>query len=432
MEAARWEQIKELYHAALERPADEQAAFLAAACAGAEDLHREAAALLAAHAEAPDFLAVPAFEREQLQVTFRYHYMFTGDMHKALEAATLFKRIYPRTSTAPIDLLVAYDLLGRHDQAVAEGREAIQLNPNFAPAYFYLGRSLLRVNQLAEAKDISRQALAQKFDLTNIHAALYFIACIEGDTPGMQQQLDWAHGRPDEFVAFDWQAGAAACAGQWRQAQEYARRAIDLAARGDTKELAARFAVEQALRGVALADFARAQADATQGLQFARGRASLPRAALALALCGAPQQVTPLIDELNQRYPDDTVINAIWLPTIRAALALQSGNAAQALDLLETTTSYEAAAEFWPQHIRGQAYLQLGRGMEAAAEFQKILAQRGHAPLSPLYPLAHLGLARAGNTAQRCQAYEDFFAVWKEADADLPMLHEARHEYEQG
>ncbi len=390
--------------------------------------------LAAEYAEKAYLLKERVSDYEQLQVTFRYHYNFTGDLHKALDAATLFKRIYPRTSTAPIDLLVAYDLLGRHEQAVAEGREAIQLNPNFAPAYFYLGRSLVRANRFAEAKDIFQQALAQKFDLTNIHAALYLIACAEGDAAGMQQQLDWAQGRPDEFVAFDWQAGAAACAGQGRKAQEFARRAIDAAARGNTQELAARFATEQALRGVLLEDYAQAEADALHGLQLARGRASLPRAALALALCGAAQQVKPLIDELSQRYPEDTVSNTIWLPTIRAALALQHGDAAQALEQLQPTSSYEAAAEFWPQTLRGQAYLQLGRGTEAAAEFQKILAQRGHAPLSPLYPLAHLGLARAatltGATAQRRQAYEAFFVLWQEADADLPLLLAAQREFQ--
>ncbi len=390
--------------------------------------------LAAEYAEKAYALKDRVSDYEQLQVTFRYHLMFTGDMHKALEAALPFKRIYPRTSTAPIDLLVAYDLLGQHEQAVAEGREAVSLNPHFAPAYWYLGRSLLRVNRFAEAKEIFQQALDQKFDLTNIHGALYQIACAEGDPPGMRQQLAWAQGRPDEFVALDWQAGAAACAGQWRQARECARRAIELVAQGDTKEIAARFAVEQALRGAVLEDYPQAKADAAQALQLASGRASLPRAALALALCGEAQQATPLLDELSRRYPDDTVIHSIWLPVIRAALALQSENAAQALDQLQPLASYEAAAEFWPQSLRGQAYLQLGRGAEALAEFQNILAHRGQAPLSPLYPLAHLGLARAaalaGDMAQSRRAYSDFFAAWKEVDADLPLLIEARREYE--
>ena len=390
--------------------------------------------LAAEYAEKAYALKDRVSDYEQLQITFRYHFMGTGDLHKALEAANLFKRIYPRTSTAPIDVLVSHDLLGQHDLAVAEGYDAIRLNPNYAPAYWYLGRSLLRVSQFAEAKEIFRQALEQKFDLTNIHTALYQIAFAEGDTDGLQEQLNWAKGRPDEYVTFDWQAGTAAFAGQWGKAQECARRAIELTARGITKELAARYATEQALRGAILGDYQQAAAAAEQGLKIERGRASLPRAALALALGGASEQAAPLIDELGQRYPEDTVIHFIWLPVIRAALLLAGNEAAQALERLQSTISYEAAAEYWPQTLRGQAYLQLSRGAEAAQEFQKILAHRGQSPLSPLYPLAHLGLARTaaltGDTTKSRKAWEDFSAAWKDADAGLPILLAAQREFD--
>src|SRR5262249_35098871 len=147
----------------------------------------------------------------------------TGDINKALEVATLFKRTYPRTSTAPIDLLVSYNLIGRHDQAVAEGREALRLNPDFVPSYWYLGLALLRVNRFAEVKEVFNQALERNFDLTNIHSILYQIAFVEGDTAGMQQQLTWAKLKPEEYVALGWQAGAAAFAGQLRKAREMSR-----------------------------------------------------------------------------------------------------------------------------------------------------------------------------------------------------------------
>jgi serine/threonine protein kinase/Tfp pilus assembly protein PilF len=389
--------------------------------------------LAAEYAEKAYALKDLVSDYEQLQITFRYHFNFTGDMNKAIDAAILFMRTYPRTSTAPIDLLVAYDLIGQHDQAVAQGREAVRLNPNFAPAYWYLGRALLHLNRFAEAKGIFKQALEQKFNLINIHSTLYLIAFTEGNTIGMQQQLEWANGRPEEYVALDWQAGAAAYAGQWRKAQEFSRRAIDLAGRGDTKELAARYATEQSLRGVVLEDCQRAKVDAAQGLKIAGGRDSLPRAALALALCGEAQQVKLLIDELSKRFPEDTVINSIWLPTIRAAIDLQRGDAAQAIEQLRTTTRYEAAAEFWPQYLRGHAYLKLGRGAESTTEFQKILDHRGYAPLSPLSPLAQLGLARGaaltGDAVRSRKAYEAFFATWPQADSDLPMLTEAKREY---
>jgi hypothetical protein len=139
------------------------------------------------------------------------------------------------------------------------------------------------------------------------------------------------------------------------------------------------------------------------------------------------------MDELAQRYPEDTAIHSIWLPVIRAALQLNAGDPEAALKELQTTVNYEAAAEFWPQTLRGRAWLQLGRGAEAAGEFQIMLAQRGQAPLSPLYPLAHLGLARAqalaGESFASQQAWEDFCAAWREADADLPVLVEARQAF---
>ena len=155
---------------------------------------------------------------------------------------------------------------------------------------------------------------------------------------------------------------------------------------------------------------------------------------MALALCGRTDQAKLLVDELTKRYPQDTIINSIWLPVIRAVTELQRGNAAGAIEQLQTTSRYEAAAEFWPRYLRGQAYLKLKQGTEAAAEFQKILDHRGQAPLSPLYPLAHLGLARAaalgGDMSKSRTAYEEFFKVWNKADSDLRILMEAKKEYQ--
>ncbi len=375
-----------------------------------------------------------ANEYEQLRITNFYHGFTTGNLDKRIEALLLQMQLYPREHSGPTDLALTYNMLGQYEQAVAEAREALRLYPTFAPAQRALGWSLLHLNRYAEAWEFLTQMLQQKFSPPDSRTILYQLAFIHSDQAGMQQQLDWARGKPYEYIAFDWQAGAAAFAGQWSQAQGLARRAVDLAARGDTQEIAARYAGEQSLRGAALGACHQARQDAAQSLKLTRGRVSLPRAALALALCGEANKARPLVGELTERYPEDTVINSIWLPAIRAALELQRGNATQAIDQLQAASRYEAAAEFWPPTLRGQAYLKLKRGAEAAAEFQKILDHRGYAPLSPLYPLAHLGLARAaaltGDTAKSRKAFEDFFAAWKEADAGLPILSEAKREYE--
>jgi tetratricopeptide (TPR) repeat protein len=389
--------------------------------------------LAAQYAEKAYELKERVSDYEQLQITFRYHFMLTGDMNKALDAATLFKRTYPRTSTAPIDLLVAYDLIGQHDQAVIEGREAVRLNPDFAPGYWYLGHALLRANRFDEAKTVLKRALEQKFDFTNIHSVMYQIAFSEGDSTSMQRELDWAKGRPEKYVPLEWLAATAAFGGKWSRAKEVSRLAIELASHGETKELAGRYAADQALRGAVLEDYGRAKADAAQGLKIAAGRISLPRAALTYALCGDVNEVKMLQEELIKRFPEDTVINSIWLPIIRAALDLRAGHHAQVVDELLATVVYEAAAEFWPQYLRGSAYLKLGRNTEAANEFRKILDCPGQAPLSPLYALAYLQLGRAvvlsGDTASGRKAYDDFLTLWKEADGDLSILKEARHEY---
>jgi tetratricopeptide (TPR) repeat protein len=116
-------------------------------------------------------------------------------------------------------------------------------------------------------------------------------------------------------------------------------------------------------------------------------------------------------------------------------MELRRGNAVAAIESLQPASRYEAGAEFWPQYLRGQAYLKLNNGAEAEAAFRKILRSRGQAPLSALYPLAALELARAsammGDTAKARQSFQDFLAMWKEADADLPILIEAKKEFEQ-
>ncbi|MGH9847509.1 MAG: hypothetical protein ACREEM_53125 [Blastocatellia bacterium] len=351
---------------------------------------------------------------EQLLITYRYHLLSTGEAHKALEAAQLMKQTAPDDSAGAMNLALVHNLLGQSEQAIAEAREVLRMSPRFAPAYWNLGAALLRANRFAEAGDQGQRAFAQGLDPANLRAVLAQVAWVEGDTAAWRQQLDWFKGRPEEYLAFDLQASAAAAAGRWREAQQWSRQAIELSGQDSTPDLPARYAAEQAFRGAALGDCRQAQADAAHALQRMRGRASLPRAALALALCKEARQAQSLTDELSQRYVQDSLTHSLWLPTIRAASELQRGNGWHALEQLQATSRYDAAAEFWPQYLRGQAYLQLKQGAAAAAEFQKILDHRGYAPLSPLYPLAHLGLARAaaailGQTARERSSASPFF-----------------------
>jgi DNA-binding winged helix-turn-helix (wHTH) protein/tetratricopeptide (TPR) repeat protein len=386
----------------------------------------------AKYAEQAYLLQDRVIELEKLDRTCWYHLFSTGNLNRSLEARTMQQQAYPTIPFVHHNLALTHNQIGQSEAAVAEAREMYRLNPNFAPVYRVFSLALVRLNLFAEAREILNQAQQRKLMATENRLRLYQISFIEGDTMEMGRQVEAMSGNPEEYAALDWQTGAATFAGQWRKAQELSRRAIELAAQVEMKEVAGRYAAEQALRGAVLGNWRQAQVDAVQALQYGHGRALLSRVALALALCGETKQAQPLVDELSKRYPEDTLINSIWLPVIRAAIGLQRGNAAQAIEQLRNTSRYEGAAEFWPQFLRGQAYLKLGRGAQAASEFQQILDHRGYAPLSVLYPLAQLGLARAvklsGEAARAHEAYEAFFTVWKEADQDLLIWKEARQE----
>jgi serine/threonine protein kinase/predicted Zn-dependent protease len=390
--------------------------------------------LAAENAEKAFALRERVSELEKLRISYFYYAYVTGEVDKYIEVLELWRQTYPRDWRAYNNLSDRYTRIGQFEQAAEVAREGIRLNPNGFVGYANLAEAFIRLNRLAEAKAVIEQAQQQKLDATIFHTFLYQIAFVNGDQGGIQQQLTWASGKPDEYVALDWQTQTAAFAGQWQRAQDFARRAIDLAAGSDAKENAAQYAAEAALRAAVFGQCSQTKTAANQALSLARNRVSLARAALALALCGERSQAQSLADELAKEYPKDTLINALWLPTIHAALELQHGNAQHAIELLQPALRYEPAAEFWPQYVRGLANLKLNKGAEAATELRKILDHRGEGPLSVLYPLADLGLARAaalqGDTTTARKAYQDFFAFWKDADNYLPVLIEAKKEYE--
>jgi len=391
--------------------------------------------LAAEYAEKAFALRDRVTELEGFRISYFYYEDAVGDLEKCIEVLELYRRTYPRDPRAPLNLSVAYQLLGQFEKGADAARESMRIDPNRAVAHGNLAEAFVRLNRFAEAKKVVEQAQQQfKLDFTEFHRDLYWFAFINGDAAAMQQQLSWASGKQDEYVALDWQTQAAAFAGQWKRSQDLSRRAIELAAGNDAKENAAQYAAEAAIRSAVLGQCAQTKASSTQALSLVRNKVSLTRAALALALCGESGQAQSLADELAKEHPKDTLVNSLWLPTIRAALELPHGNAQHAIELLEPALRYEPAAEFWPQYVRGLSYLKLNKGAEAATEFRKILDHRGEGPLSVLYPLADLGLARAaalqGDATTARKAYQDFFAFWKDADGDIPVLIEAKKEYE--
>jgi tetratricopeptide (TPR) repeat protein len=390
--------------------------------------------LAAEYAEKAFALRDRVSELEKLRISYFYHSFVTGETDKSIEVLELYKRTYPRDWRAPLSLSDAYLRTGQFERAAAEAREGLRLNPNTAVGYLNLEQAFIGLSRFADAKEVVEQALRQNLDATDFHTLLYQVAFVGGDTAAMQQQLDWSRGKPDEYVGLDWQTQTAAFSGHWRRSQDFSRSAIELATRSDAKEVAAQYAVEAALRGAVFGQCSQIKAAISESAGLARNNLFLTRGALVLALCGDAGQAQSLVEEVTKERPKDTLLNSLRLPVIRAAVQINRNNPVEAVKFLESAKPYEAAAEFWPQYLRGLGYLKLKSGNEAATEFQKILDNRGQAALSALYPLAHLGLARAaaltGDTSKSRKAYQDFLALWKDADSDLPVLQEAKQEYE--
>src|SRR6266545_1714075 len=374
-------------------------------------------------------------EIEKLKISSFYYFYVTGELEKYIEVLELYKQTYPRDERPYINLSVAYDRVGQWEKSAEEAGEAIRINPHTVAPPGNLARAIMRLNRYDESLAVLNRAFQQlKLDSEHLHTWIYNIAFIRGDAATMKHEVESLGGKQNEYIALDWQTNSASFAGRWRLAQDFSRRSIDLAAHNNAKEVAAQYAAEEALRAAAFGQCAQTKSATAQALSFEHNQVSLTRSSLALALCGEVSQAQSLVDELAKQYPQFTIVNGIWLPPIRAALELHHNNAAQALTELQAASRYEAAGEFWPQYVRGLANLKLGKGSEAAVEFQKIVAGRSLAPMSALYPLAHLGLARAatlqGDAAKARKAYEDFFALWKDADGDIPVLLEAKKEYE--
>jgi len=211
-----------------------------------------------------------------------------------------------------------------------------------------------------------------------------------------------------------------------------------MAERRDLKEVAAQLAAGTAARNAQLNDCGSVKDQTAKALQLSHDRITLSLSAQALAICGGDGdsgQTKALVDEMAKRFPTDSLINQVRIPLVEAHVAMQHGNAAQAIQLLEKTRLYGRNILFPIAYLRGQAYLAEKKGADAAAQFQEILDNRGWSPISYFYPLAYVGVARAavlqGDMAKARKAYEDFFALWKDADPDLPILIEAKKEYEQ-
>jgi eukaryotic-like serine/threonine-protein kinase len=381
-------------------------------------------------------------EREKFRISSAYYGYVTGELEKEMETYELWAQSYPRDAVPHLDLSADFGYLGQYDKAISVAREAVRLDPNNAVNYENLTGFYLALGSFEEVKSTFRQAQALKLENPGSHLHLYGVAFLEGDTAEMERQVAWAVAkRGAEDLLLSAQSDTEAYHGRLGKAREYSRRATELAGRNEQIETAALWKMNSALREVEFGNVTKAQQETASALTLAKSRDVQVLAALVLARSGDPRS-QKMIDELQEGFRLNTVLNRYWLPTIRAVIEDEHGNPSKALEFLEGVGPFEMGqppplAEvggfFYPVYVRGQEYLRLHQGSEAAAEFQKFLDHRGTVVNNPLGALAHLGLARAytlqGHTAKARAAYQDFLTLWKHADPDIPILQQANAEY---
>jgi len=363
--------------------------------------------------------------QQQLVISARYNTIVSGDIPEGLRIYRAWTQIYPNDSTAWTNLANKETWIGAYALAIEDGRRAFVLNPDSEGAYVVAARALLRAGRLDEAQAACAQAAAHHVDGDDLHGVLYDIAVARGDDIAAAAQLQWAAGKPGERTLL-------IAAGQEALARGQVQRGLDLfgraAARGQSFGLGDIFSAPNARL---LFDLGREDLARQHLAQVPAGYDS-PDYRFALAEFGDAAQADALLAADVKKTPSNTLLTQVFAAEQHAAADLRRGQPTAAIEALRTAAPYEMRTLDIP-YLRGQAYLAARDGVHAAAEFQKILANRGVEPVSEHYQLAHLGLARAlrltGDVAGSRKAYEAFFADWRGADPDMPLLAAARAEY---
>jgi eukaryotic-like serine/threonine-protein kinase len=385
-----------------------------------------------------------ASEAEKYWINAIYHKGVTGNIPKAIEACDLWIQAYPRSETPHIYLGAAVlPVVGQHERALEESIEGVRLRPDYAIAYAFRIRAYTTLNRFDEAKATYAQALGRKLHTPFIDVVMYELAFAQNDPAGMAQHVAKLEALPMwGNLMLSMEGDTAAYSGHLKDARELSRRAMDNAQRTGEKDAPALYSATSGLREAWFGNTDEARRRATLALKLSTGRDLRYFAALAFAYAREDERARALADDLDKRFPEDTIVQFNYLPSVRGKLALNKGDASGAIQSLGGAAPYELGATraidsdwtaMFPVFVRGEAYLAARRGPEATAEFQKILDHRGLVLNQPIGALAHLGLGRAyvlqGDIPKAKAAYQDFLTLWKDADPDIPVLQQAKAEY---
>jgi serine/threonine protein kinase/tetratricopeptide (TPR) repeat protein len=380
-------------------------------------------------------------EPERFYIEARYYLNVTGELEKAEQTYELWHQTYRTSSVADVDLGFILGCLGELEKGLENDRAVMRLKPDSSTSYVNLGYSYMSLNQLDEAEKVFKQAEDRKLESEGLLQNRYLLAFLKGDASKMAQVALAARGKPStEDLLLASQADTEGWYGRLKNAHELTRRAMDSAERNNAQESAASYQTAAAMREVESGNREQARAEARAALTLATNRDVRAMAALTLARAGDSVEAEKLAAELDKQFPLDTRVQRYWLPTVRAAVALERKDPNRAIELLKNANAIELGQPtdgttifLCPVYIRGEAYLKLHDGNAAAMEFQKFIDHRGLVVNFPWGALARLGLARAyamqGDTAKAKAAYQDFLSLWKDADPDIPILIAAKAEY---
>jgi hypothetical protein len=385
-------------------------------------------------------------DRENFFITFNYYRQALRNLELARQTLESWVHKYPG-DMMPHWFLSALTSLGtsHHERAAEEGQKAIELDPDFALAYWNAAFAYVYLNRPADAEALLCKASERNIEVVPFSLLRYFIAFLRNDEPAMEREITQ---RREKLEAQGWfehqEALTLAYQGRLQEANRLSERAVSLARQGGLPERAAMFAGARAAWNALYGLRAEAQRDAGAALSLFRGRDADYGPAFALALLDDSGQAEYIAAQLEKRYPEDTCIQFNYLPALKALGALNQGHAVKALEMTQAAALYDLAVPatayltaffgaLYPVYVRGLAYSRLGRPSEAAAEFQKILDHPGLVLNDPVGPMARLQLARAlsdsGDRAKSAAVYNDLLALWKDADPDIPIVKQANAEY---
>jgi len=374
-----------------------------------------------------------ASERERLYIAGHY-YDAIGNIEQSLQTWQLYHQTYPNDEAPASNIAVLYSQLGDHEKEIQYSLEGIRVAPDSSYGYLNAASGYSALGRFEESKAIATSGLQKTDDSMTLHGMLALNALAEGDAATLEKESAIVSRDPATYVTFlpFAEARRAAGHGQLRKSLEFLSQAEEISRREGFSELQALATCQKAWLNALVGGKSQQKTDPSAALAISESPNVASCVAYTYALTGNDSAALRLVDELSRKRPQDKWFQAMYLPAVRAQIEINHGNGAKAVELLKSAPSYDKGdAEVLA--VAGQAFLQNHQPQEAEREFQSAMKLKNDGWQNPSCWLSQLYLARAyameSDTVKARAAYQDFFATWKDADPELPLLSAARAEY---